>query len=189
MPPSKIVEEANNLGIGTTFSNNHKIYLGIDNGVSGAITIISSNGDIMLHEKTPIKKCLNYTKKKAFMNRVDFKQLIKLLVNKGDMFCMIERPMIHPGRFVATISAVRCLEATEIILEELSIPYQFIDSKEWQKELLPSGLVKDELKTGALSVAKRLYPKQTIHNADSILIALYCFRKSTGRNLKPVKSK
>jgi len=145
MPPSKIVEEANNLGIGTTFSNNHKIYLGIDNGVSGAITIISSNGDIMLHEKTPIKKCLNYTKKKAFMNRVDFK--------------------------------------------ELSIPYQFIDSKEWQKELLPSGLVKDELKTGALSVAKRLYPKQTIHNADSILIALYCFRKSTGRNLKPVKSK
>lgn len=165
-----------------------KTFVGIDNGVSGAITIISENNAIILHEKTPVKKCLNYTKKKAFHNRVSFKHLANILKIAGnDTFCMIERPMINPGRWVASVSAMRCLEATEIILEELQIPYQFIDSKEWQKELLPSGLVKDELKRAADSVAKRLFPKQTIYNSDSILIAEYCLRKSTGRNLKTSK--
>jgi hypothetical protein len=176
--------------IGTVYSNNlHRTFIGIDNGVSGAITIISNNNEILLHEKTPVKKCLNYTKKKAFMNRVDFQKFMKLLINQGDTFCMIERPMVNPGRWNASVSALRCLEATEILLEELQIPYQFIDSKEWQKELLPSGLVKDELKIAADSVAKRLFPKQKIVNADSILIATYCLRKSTNRNLKPSKIK
>jgi hypothetical protein len=68
------------------------------------------------------------------------------------------------------------LEATEIVLEELQIPYQFIDSKEWQKVLLPSGLKGDQLKKAALDVAKRLFPKQEIVNADSLLIAEYCRR-------------
>jgi hypothetical protein len=165
-----------------------KTFIGIDNGVSGAITILSNDNVILLHEKTPVKKCLNYTKKKAFHNRVDFKELEGILHAAGtDAFCMIERPMINPGRWVASVSAMRCLEATEILLEELQIPYQFIDSKEWQRELLPSGLIKDELKIAADSVAKRLFPKQHIVNADSILIAEYCLRKSTNRNLKPSK--
>ena len=89
---------------------------------------------------------------------------------------MIERPMINPTRWVASTSALRCLEATEIVLEELQIPYQFIDSKEWQKVLLPSGLVKEQLKKDADDVAKRLFPKLTIVNSDSLLIAEYCRR-------------
>jgi len=162
-----------------------KTFIGIDNGVSGAITILSIDNEIILHEKTPVKKCLNYTKKKAFMNRVSFKNLANILKVAGDnTFCMIERPMVNPGRFNASISALRCLEATEILLEELQIPYQFLDSKEWQKELLPSGLVKEELKKAADSVAKRLFPKAKIVNADSLLIAEYCLRKNTNRKLK-----
>lgn len=168
--------------------SNSKTYIGIDNGVSGAITIISEDNTILLHENTPVKKHLNYTKKKAFMNRVDFEKLKELLSSAGsDTFCMIERPMINPTRWVASVSAMRCLEATEIILEQLQIPYQFIDSREWQKELLPSGLAGPQLKLAADSVAKRLFPKQKIYNADSILIATYCLRKSTNRNLKPSK--
>jgi hypothetical protein len=165
-----------------------KVFIGIDNGISGAITILSNDNTILLHEKTPVKKCLNYTKKKAFHNRVVFEKFKEMLSHAGNnCFCMIERPMINPGRWVASVSAMRCLEATEILLEELQIPYQFIDSKEWQRELLPSGLVKDELKLAADSVAKRLFPKQKIVNADSVLIATYCLRKSTNRNLKPSK--
>jgi hypothetical protein len=80
-------------------------------------------------------------------------------------------------RWNASVSALRCLEATQILLEALQIPYQFIDSKEWQKALLPSGLVKDQLKTGADQVAKRLYPKATIINSDALLIAHYCRMK------------
>lgn len=157
----------------------NKTFIGIDNGVTGGITILYSNGDVCFHDKTPVKRCLNYTKKKAFVNRVDGNELYHLLQSAGEnTFCMIERPMVNPTRFQATLSALRCLEATETILEQLKIPYQFIDSKEWQKVLLPSGLKgQDELKKAAESVAHRLYPRIKIVNADCILIALYCKQK------------
>jgi len=157
----------------------HRTFIGIDNGVSGAVTILSESGFVHLHIKTPIKNCLNYTKKKAFINRVDFKELTDVLFDNiaNDIpFCMIERPMVNPMRWAASVSALRCLEATQIILEELQIPYQFIDSKEWQKVLLPSGLVKEQLKKAADEVAKRLFPKQVVVNSDSLLIAEYCRR-------------
>lgn len=183
------VDEAmNNLRHNLGITINSKTFIGIDNGVSGAITILNESNEIILHSKTPVKNCLNYTKKKAFMNRVDFPKFKALLEQAGgDTFCMIERPMLNPTRFNASISALRCLEATTILLEELQIPYQFLDSKEWQKELLPSGLVKDELKVAADQVAQRLFPKQKVYNSDSILIAEYCLRKNTNRTLKNKK--
>lgn len=156
-----------------------RVFIGIDNGVSGAITILSESGFVHLHIKTPVKNCLNYTKKKAFHNRVNFTEMQDALfdnIGNDAPFCMIERPMVHPGRWVATIFAIRCLEATEILLEELKIPYQFIDSKEWQKAMLPSGLVKEQLKKAADDVAKRLFPTLKVVNSDSLLIAEYCRR-------------
>ena len=157
-----------------------RFFWGIDNGVTGGITVLDEQGVVKLHIKTPVKKHLNYTKKKAFINRLDATILKPILETyASDSFCMIERPMVNPTRFTATISAIRCLEATETILELLEIPYQFIDSREWQRILLPSGLKGDELKFAAEEVAKRLFPKQKILNADSLLIAEYC-RRSTG---------
>lgn len=154
-----------------------RTFIGIDNGVTGGITILSESGTVLLHAKTPVRNCLNYTKAKAFINRIDVEVMKEMLLQADTFtFCMIERPMVNPGRFKASVSALRCVEATEILLEELRIPYQFIDSKEWQKALLPSGLQKEELKKAADSVAKRLFPKVTVFNADSILIAEYCRR-------------
>lgn len=155
-----------------------RTFIGIDNGVTGGISFINEIEQLIFHEKTPTKRCLNYTKKKAFINRIDFDKLKEILGFAGpNSFCMIERPMVNPGRFAATISAMRCMEATEIVLEQLQIPYQFIDSKEWQNKLLPSGLKKEELKVASKDVSKRLYPKEKIVNPDCILIALYCKRK------------
>jgi hypothetical protein len=162
-----------------TRNNKKRVFIGIDNGVTGAITILSEDGFVHAHVKTPVKNCLNYTKKKAFINRVNYQELSDLLfdmIATDTPFCMIERPMVNPMRWGASVSALRCLEATEILLEELKIPYQFIDSKEWQKALLPSGLQKEELKKAADSVAHRLFPKLTIVNADSVLIAEHCRR-------------
>lgn len=83
--------------------------------------------------------------------------------------------MINPGRFQASISAVRALEATLITLELLNIPYQYLDSREWQRDILPKGVKgADELKRASLDVGKRLFP-QFAHmfkgDADGILIA------------------
>lgn len=153
-----------------------RTFLGIDNGVSGAITIISAEGEVVLHEKMPVVTCLSYTKKKQWINRVDVLKLTKILSDLQPSFCMIERPMVNPTRFKATISALRCLEATEIVLELCQVPYQFIDSKEWQRVFLPKSCSKGDLKPAAVAVCKRLFPKVKVVNADSLLIAEYCRR-------------
>lgn len=169
----KILNTLSNFDADETFG-------GIDNGVTGGITILSRNGSVLVHEKTPVKKCLNYTKKKAFINRIDFDKFKELLLLAGqNTHFMIERPMVNPRRFAATISALRCMEATEILLEQLQIPYEWIDSKEWQKTALPSGLKGDELKLAASEVTKRLYPRLKIQNADCLLIALHCKTKKS----------
>lgn len=154
---------------------------GIDNGVTGGITILSRNGTVIVHEKTPVKKCLNYTKKKAFINRIDFDKFKELILQAGsNTHFLIERPMVNPKRWVASVSALRCMEATEIIFEQLQIPYEWVDSGEWQKKLLPSGLKGEaELKLAASEVTKRLYPRLKIHNADCLLIALHCKNKKS----------
>jgi hypothetical protein len=162
-----------------------KVWLGIDNGVSGQVGIIREGEEIILF-KTPIRKCLNYQKKKSWLNRVDGSVLKNMLmcglgeVVDENVFCLIERPLVNPGMFNATLSAVRALEATLIALESTSIPFAYIDSKEWQKALLPSGLRGPELKVGSLQVAKRLYPSVNytgFKDADGLLIAHYAKMK------------
>ena len=114
-------------------------FIGIDNGVSGSIGIINKEGVFFF--KTPTKKTLNYTKKKSYITRIDFPALLELLSQfKDNSFCLIERPMVNSGRFQATASALRAFEATVIVLEELKIPYEVIDSNKWQKEFFPRGL-------------------------------------------------
>lgn len=153
--------------------------IGIDNGVTGGITIMANT--LILHIKTPVRKELSYTKAKQWITRIDCvpleRHLKMKLHNTIDPLCLLERPMLNPGRFKASVSAMRAMEATLIVLERLKIPVQYIDSREWQKTLLPSGLKGPELKTAAKSVAARLFPRIKIVNADSLLIAEYGRRK------------
>ena len=95
-------------------------YLGIDNGVSGSLGIITSENNVS-YIHTPIKKCLNYTKKKAWVNRIDFDALLSLLepYSKTNIYAVLERPMINPTRFASSVSAIRAFESTTIVLEYL----------------------------------------------------------------------
>ena len=90
--------------------------------------------------------------------------------------------MVNPKRWAASVSAIRALEATLIIVELLEIPYIYVDSKEWQRELLPKGCKGDALKTASKDIGCRLFPqhKELIikhKDADGILMAEYCRRK------------
>jgi len=122
---------------------------------------------------------LSYTKTKQYITRVDFEELCNILFKwKGKGQATIERPMVNPGRFKTTMSAMRSLEALLIALEMVQIPYLYIDSKEWQKALLPSGLKGDELKKASMDIGIRLFPgcKDEIKkqgDADAMLIAYY----------------
>ena len=158
------------------------IYIGIDNGVTGSIGIIGSGPAQFI--KMPVKKELSYTKTKQWISRINNVALRAILTElRGDypLQCSVamERPMVMPGRFKATVSALRALEATLITVENLSLPYRYIDSKEWQKVMLPKGLKGEELKIASLDIAKRKYPTidfKGFKDADGLLIAEYISR-------------
>ena len=157
-----------------------KTYIGIDNGVSGTIGIISEKGVSFL--ETPSKVEQSYTKKKGNITRIDFQKLYILLKGMKDCHVMVERPMVNPARFKATVSALRAMEATLIVLEILKMPYEYIDSKEWQKALLPQGIKGEaELKKASVDIGRRLFPQHENlivkhKDADGLLIAEYCKR-------------
>lgn len=158
-----------------------KYFIGIDNGVTGSIGILNHDG-IVIYKPMPVVRVLNYTKSKQWLHRINGGALEAFLRDFGqnEVFCLIERPMVNPGRWKATVSAIRALEATQIVLELLKIPYQFIDSKEWQRAMLPVGLEKEELKDASLEVGRRLFPSvdwSKSKDADGLLIAEYARRR------------
>ena len=162
-----------------------KTYIGIDNGVSGGIGIITPAEQVAFIP-TPTISQQNYTKTKGNISRLNFEKFWDIMEDQmQDHDCMVilERPMVNPGRFKATISAVRCLEAQLIVLESLKIPYMYVDSKEWQKEMLPSGIKgSTELKKASLDIGTRLFPQfekeiKKQKDADALLIAEYARRK------------
>lgn len=160
-----------------------KIWIGIDNGISGTIGIIGEDGVPFEFFKTPTIFGQDYTKAKKNISRIDSPKLLEILKiyapapNDGIVVkALVERPLVNPTRFNATTSALRSFEATLVILEALAIPYQFIDSKEWQKALLPKGIKgAEELKKASLDIGKRLFPGHVLKHPDmdGILIAEY----------------
>lgn len=155
-----------------------KIYVGIDNGVSGSVAVLKPGEQAVLFP-TPTFSDLNYTKEKKNINRIDRRRLTDLLVEHVPdfAFVVIERPMVNPKRFQASISACRALEATLGVVEDLGFSYQYLDSREWQKALLPSGCNGAELKSAAVAVARRLFPYIKTKDADALIMAEYARRR------------
>lgn len=156
-----------------------KIYIGIDNGVTGSFGILGMEAPYFFH--TPVVSCLNYTKEEKHIHRVDWLFLFSLLEKfKGlNVLAVMERPMVNPGRFAASVSALRAFESTIIALEFCGIPYVYVDSKQWQKVLLPGVVGSDELKKASLELGKELFPqfsKVFKKDADGILIAEWARR-------------
>lgn len=154
--------------------------IGIDNGI-GTMGIIGKNG-FYNFEETPTMSQQDYTKKKKNITRIDSVEMAKKLSMWIDAcggtngIVLIERPMVNPQRFLATASALRAHEAILTVVERMGLPHMFIDSKEWQKILLPAGCQKEELKKASLDIGNRLFPlliKSSAKDRDGILIAEY----------------
>jgi hypothetical protein len=115
---------------------------------------------------------------------------------------VLERPMLNPLRWTASVSAIRCDEATRGVIEALGMKLIYVDSKEWQTLMLPNrkaiprlakGATAEEKKeqaklttafakeTKALSLmtAQRLFPQVTFKkDGDAILIAEWARRNN-----------
>lgn len=158
-----------------------KIYIGIDNGTTGTIGIVGNGIEPQLHH-TPIKKEQDYTKAKKIVSRLDcecFTEIVKQF-NSNNVCVVCERPMINPTRWNASMTAIRCWEAQLIVLEMLGISHIFVDSREWQKSLLPKGIKgAEEQKHASKDIGNRLFPqfKDFKHpDRDGLLIAEYARR-------------
>jgi hypothetical protein len=155
------------------------IYTAVDNGVTGSIGMVDSDGNCIYFSHTPVTKELNYTKKKSWVHLIDGLELISIFRNhplEEYKMVLLERPMVNPMRWTASMSAIRAFESTLTIIKTLKIPYRYIDSKEWQKRMLPEGLKGDELKVASLQVAKRMFPLidfKGFKDADGLLMAEY----------------
>lgn len=162
----------------------YEYLIGVDNGVSGTIGVIDLIEGNSQFIETPTKSEQNYTKTKGNITRIDHDKLQEFLIQFKDKktLILLERPMVNPSRFQATISAIRALESTLIIIEKLQFSYIYIDSKAWQKELLPIGSKGTQLKNDSVTIGKRLFPKHSDliikhKDADGILIAEFGRRK------------
>lgn len=160
-----------------------KIYVGIDNGVTGTIGIVG-DGIYPLFYKTPVKKEQDYTKKQKMVSRLDVLEFMALFndFNKNDIVILLERPMLNSTRFNASISAARCHEAMLGVIEIMGCKLIYVDSKEWQRALLPKGIEgSSEQKKASLDIGNRLFPMFADFkhpDRDGLLIAEYGRRKN-----------
>lgn len=160
-----------------------KCWIGIDNGVTGSVGVIAENGFYDFFEMPTVSE-QSYTKKVQKITRIRTIELREKLMYYGNPgIVSIERPYVNPKGFKATASALRALEATLIVVESLKWSYEYIDSKAWQKVLLPTGIKGPELKKASLDIGKRHFPNMATKfkkDADGLLIALYNKRRDIG---------
>jgi hypothetical protein len=90
--------------------------------------------------------------------------------------------MVNPRAFVASMSALRALEATIICLEMRDIPYVYIDSKEWQRFFFASSLIgHGDMKEASRTIGVAMFGNHATainkhKDADGLLIAEYAKR-------------
>ena len=137
-----------------------RIFIGIDNGVTATVGVVG-DGIAPRTFHVPVKKEQNYTKAKDIITRLDAKGFADIFVgyDPAEITVLMERPMVNPGRFKATTSALRCFEAELVIIEYLLLRRMYVDSRDWQKVLLPKGCSGDDLKKASLDIGNRLFPQ------------------------------
>lgn len=161
-----------------------KYCVGIDNGGTGSMGIIDLLRGKQFFYSTPTKTVRDYQVEKKTIVRLDhkvFKDILLKHIDPTHTLLIMERPLVNPTMFQASIHAVRCMEAQLVIIEDLGIEYDVIDSKVWQKLMLPKGTTGTALKQKSFDIGLELYPhlvekilKQ--NEADGLLIAEYCKR-------------
>lgn len=160
-----------------------RAYIGVDNGTSGSVAAILPKGRVKFFSMPTIKE-QNYTKKKRLITRVDWETLEDIFsewAGETNPRVFLERPYTGPQTFTV-ISAMRSLEAVLICIERIGLSYQYIDSKEWQKIMLPKGTKGTvDLKKASVDIGCRLFPQftdliQHHKDADSLLIAEWARR-------------
>ena len=144
----KIVEGAN-------------LIIGMDNGATGTVCAWIPEHSWISFQLTPSKRQQNYQKQTKSIDRVDHQKLKEWISeairvgkkhykSKLKTAIVLQRPMVNPQRFDASLNAVRALEATLIVIQQLQLSYIVIDSKLWQHQFFGKSTIGLDLKLQSL---------------------------------------
>lgn len=165
----------------------HTIYLAIDNGHTGTVAWVGEGLHPTILE-TPVKKEQSYTKKAQKMTRVDHVRMAEIFQevrgdhDPSDVLVILERPMTNNKFGKAVISAARAFDVTRCLVEQAHFAYEIVDSKQWQRVMLPTGIKgSDNLKAASMDIGLRLFPDQEKvikhhKDADALLMAEWARR-------------
>jgi len=165
-----------------------KYYIGIDNGLSGGITVIDDNQKIVHSIVMPVikGKKTEYDTNKI----VDFLRELEEAVSVDNLFVCLEKAHVRP------VSGKRACFMTGFgygliqgVLQSLYISYEIVSPNEWMKDIL-KGLDNTD-KKGSIMWAKRKYSnhhwpaterskKPHDGKTDSCAMAVYCYRRNEG---------
>lgn len=126
-----------------------KVFIGIDNGKQGAITILNEDNEIEAKYIMPVNG-------KAY----DIQALVTMLKNWDVQLVVLEKvfalPMIPRS---SALSLGHCLGLMEGICATLGYPYVIVAPKTWQKEIF-KGMDRKDTKAASIKFAKAMWPSE-----------------------------
>lgn len=124
-------------------------FIGVDNGLSGAIAVIKESGPIVLFDMPTL-----IIKEKRKYNIPGICEIFKLYGNAG-AFVTLEQAQPYPGQGVVSMfSTGYCYGVMQGILTALCIPFQIVPPQRWKSTFSLKGSEKKD----CVPVAQRLFP-------------------------------
>ena len=144
-----------------------RFIIGIDPGISGAIAVLDSSGDLIAHTAMPV-----YQPAKA--SRVNAAALSAFLEPYTNSHAILEQVGAMPGQGVASMfSFGHSAGVIEGVLAALCISYELVTPQTWKKHFKLNGKPKD----AGRALAQRFYPSAPLGRkkdgglADALLLA------------------
>jgi crossover junction endodeoxyribonuclease RuvC len=152
------------------------IIIGIDPGISGAISIVENKKILEVYD-TPTM--IDGKKNKRQINGAQVTNLIKEFLNNGkEVVVVVEQVNAMPGQGVTSMfNFGQSFGIIKGICAALSLPIYFVRPTKWKKHFNLIKTNKDASRTKVIEaypkISSKLHRKKDSNRADAILIALY----------------
>ncbi len=152
------------------------IIIGIDPGISGAISIIENKKILEVYD-TPTM--IDGKKNKRQINSAQVTNIIKERLNtEKEVIVVVEHVNAMPGQGVTSMfNFGQSFGVIKGICAALSVPIYFVRPTKWKKHFNLIKTNKDASRTKVIEVypeiSSKLHRKKDSNRADAILIALY----------------
>jgi crossover junction endodeoxyribonuclease RuvC len=152
------------------------IIIGIDPGISGAISVIENKKILEVYD-TPTM--IEGKKNKRQVNSAQVTNIIKERLNeRKDVVVVVEQVNAMPGQGVTSMfNFGQSFGVIKGVCAALSLPIHFVRPTKWKKHFNLIKTNKDASRTKVIEaypeISSKLHRKKDSNRADAILIALY----------------